>query len=215
MSQLMKDIEEYISSNRKHYDELEKRISDNIDGRCCHYKVEVINALIEVSEDIKTYLEIGVHNGTSMSYAVSTSKSIDCCGIDLFEDSKQPGLNAQFYWRKDGIQIERTHKNISSNNTSKSTVHLIQGDSTAEETYEQVKDKDIDLLFIDGNHTYGYVKKDFERYSTLVKPGGFIILDDYEPKWPGVVKFAKEIDSKKYETIGVYRNNELILRRVK
>jgi len=215
MSELLESIEMHISSNRDYYDELERKISQNIEGRCCHHKVEVISALLENTENISTYLEIGVHNGTSMSYAVSTSKPINCYGIDLFEESRHPGSNAQAYWTKDGIHMERTRKNILSNNASNSTVVLLKGDSTAQKTYDsllnELGNQQVDLLFIDGNHQYEYVKKDFNRYSELVRPGGFVILDDYEPKYPGILKFAKEIDSNKYERLGVYRNNELIL----
>ena len=52
---------------------------------------------------------------------------------------------------------------------------LIQGDST-------VVHKDItelyDAVFIDGNHSYEYVKKDLENYWSKVKPGGIIALHD-------------------------------------
>lgn len=215
MSDLMQEVKKYIHSNVDKYNSLSKKIDENINGRVCHHKVEIINALIEVGEGFETYLEIGVHNGASMSYAVSTSKRINCYGIDLFEESRHPGSNAQAYWTKDGIHMERTRKNILSNNTSNSDVVLLKGDSTAQKTYDsllnELKNQKVDLLFIDGNHHYNYVKKDFNRYSELVRPGGFVILDDYEPRYPGILKFAKEIDSSKYERLGVYKNNELIL----
>lgn len=37
----------------------------------------------------------------------------------------------------------------------------------------------LDVLFIDGDHTYEGCKKDFERFSSFVRPGGLIIFDDY------------------------------------
>jgi len=36
----------------------------------------------------------------------------------------------------------------------------------------------LDLLFIDGDHSYIGVKQDFENYSPMVKNGGLIILHD-------------------------------------
>lgn len=39
-------------------------------------------------------------------------------------------------------------------------------------------DQQVDLLFIDGAHTYRGAKKDFTRYSAFVKPGGYIVLHD-------------------------------------
>lgn len=38
--------------------------------------------------------------------------------------------------------------------------------------------KSVDLLFIDGDHTYKGAKKDFHRFSPLVRPGGHIVLHD-------------------------------------
>ena len=37
---------------------------------------------------------------------------------------------------------------------------------------------DIDLLFIDGDHSYEGVKKDFDLYSTILNPKGLILLHD-------------------------------------
>ncbi len=39
----------------------------------------------------------------------------------------------------------------------------------------------VDVLFIDGDHTYEGVKKDFELYSSLVKVGGIIAFHDIYP----------------------------------
>jgi predicted O-methyltransferase YrrM len=36
----------------------------------------------------------------------------------------------------------------------------------------------IDMLFIDGDHTYEGVKRDFELYRPLLKPGGIIAFHD-------------------------------------
>lgn len=61
-------------------------------------------------------------------------------------------------------------------------LHLIREDSHKAETLEKVKDalgrKKLDLLFIDGDHTYEGVKKDFEMYSPLVREGGLIAFHD-------------------------------------
>jgi predicted O-methyltransferase YrrM len=59
--------------------------------------------------------------------------------------------------------------------------------------------KKIDLLFIDGDHTYEGVKADFEKYLPLVKKGGLIafhdILDTPEHRAQNcyVAKFWEEI----------------------
>lgn len=86
---------------------------------------------------------------------------------------------------------------------------LIRGNSHNEITLEKVRNilnkKKIDLLFIDGDHTYKGVKKDFEMYSKLVKKGGMIALHDIikcKVERCNVNLFWDEIKSK-YDTIEI------------
>ena len=61
-------------------------------------------------------------------------------------------------------------------------IHLLRADSHNRETLEQAKrilgGRELDFLFIDGDHTYEGVKKDFKLYSPLVKKGGIIAFHD-------------------------------------
>ena len=41
-----------------------------------------------------------------------------------------------------------------------------------------LKDKKVDLLFIDGDHTYDGIKNDYLIYNKFVKKGGFIVFHD-------------------------------------
>lgn len=53
--------------------------------------------------------------------------------------------------------------------------HLLQVFHLVEDILKEHK---LDFLFIDGDHTYDGVKKDFEMYSKLVKKGGMIAFHD-------------------------------------
>ena len=61
-------------------------------------------------------------------------------------------------------------------------ISIIRADShkvaTINKLKKTLKGKLIDILFIDGDHTYGGVKKDFEMYGPLVKKGGIIAFHD-------------------------------------
>ncbi|MHA1724323.1 MAG: class I SAM-dependent methyltransferase [Promethearchaeota archaeon] len=61
-------------------------------------------------------------------------------------------------------------------------ISLIRADShdvsTLKKLKKKIKGKPIDVLFIDGDHTYEGVKKDFEMYGPLVKKGGIIGFHD-------------------------------------
>lgn len=66
--------------------------------------------------------------------------------------------------------------------TPKQKLHLLRGDSHSASMLEQLKmrlaGQPIDFLFIDGDHTYAGVKRDFEMYSSLVRKGGLIAFHD-------------------------------------
>lgn len=54
-------------------------------------------------------------------------------------------------------------------------------------------DKEIDVLFIDGDHSYKGVKADYEKYEPFVKKGGLILMHDVTYPRYGVKDFWKEI----------------------
>jgi len=60
---------------------------------------------------------------------------------------------------------------------------FFRGDSHTEEIFQKVKDfcPQFDFIFIDGDHTYEGVKKDFEMYKNLLSPRGVIGFHDIDP----------------------------------
>lgn len=80
-------------------------------------------------------------------------------------------------------------------------LYFLRGDSHSVEIagriFQILKDDKVDFLFIDGDHTYEGVKRDFEMYSELVRPGGIIAFHDIVPGPPekvgGVPTFWDEI----------------------
>ncbi len=64
-------------------------------------------------------------------------------------------------------------------------IELLRANSHEESTVNKVKEilkgKKLDYLFIDGDHTYEGVKKDFQMYSELVGSGGMIVFHDIAP----------------------------------
>jgi predicted O-methyltransferase YrrM len=66
--------------------------------------------------------------------------------------------------------------------------HFIRSDSHSIESLEQVRGilggAPLDVLFIDGDHTYEGVKRDFELYAPLVRRGGMVVLHDIAQHLP-------------------------------
>jgi predicted O-methyltransferase YrrM len=68
-------------------------------------------------------------------------------------------------------------------------IELVRGDSHSAESGRRIRrlldGKALDLLFVDGDHTYEGVKQDVADYAPLVRPGGIIVLHDIVPGGPG------------------------------
>jgi predicted O-methyltransferase YrrM len=70
-------------------------------------------------------------------------------------------------------------------------------EATAERVQAQLGGRRIDYLFIDGDHSYDGVRRDFDLYSPLVRPGGLIGFHDVSPEpslgTQGVLRFWREL----------------------
>ena len=80
--------------------------------------------------------------------------------------------------------IELVTENINQNNPWNHEYDLIKGSSHDSKVINYVKENypEIDLLFIDGDHTKKGVLQDWDDYSNLVTKGGIVVFDDY---WVG------------------------------
>jgi predicted O-methyltransferase YrrM len=138
----------------------------------------------------KYILEIGTANGgTLFCFCKLAQNDATIISIDLPEGPFGGGYPE---WK---IPIYQTFAK------ENQKLYLLRKDSHKEETLEEVKKilngKELDFLFIDGDHSYEGVKKDFEMYSPLVRKGGIIAFHDIvkHPPYVGceVEKLWKEI----------------------
>jgi predicted O-methyltransferase YrrM len=76
-----------------------------------------------------------------------------------------------------------------------SKVHLLVADSRTADP----PPAPIEVLFIDGDHSYDGAKADFERWGAFVRPGGHLLFHDavdtggYGNHYPGVVRLVAEL----------------------
>lgn len=126
-----------------------------------------------------TYLEIGSAGGGSLLCAfLATEKSRVCVNFIVIDP---------FVWKTE----MRFYKNTS----SIPRLRLIN--SKSDEAKKEIKDSSIDLLFIDGDHSYEQAKKDIINYWPKVKIGGTLLGHNYrQGVYPGVKKAVDEIFSK-------------------
>lgn len=145
------------------------------------------------SKPPKYVLEIGTSNGGTL-FLLSRVATEDACmiSIDLPFGAYGGGYPA---WKRP------FYKSFAQKDQ---TIRLIRADSHEQVTQEKVaailQVNKIDLLFIDGDHTYEGVKKDFDMYGPLVKDGGMIVLHDIvshrQVHGCGVDKYWDEIKNK-------------------
>lgn len=56
----------------------------------------------------------------------------------------------------------------------------------------QFVDKSVDVVYIDGIHTYQGCRDDIELYKNKVKTGGLLCGHDYQSRFPGVIRAVDE-----------------------
>ena len=61
------------------------------------------------------------------------------------------------------------------------------------EAVEQFKDGELCFVYIDGDHSYESVKNDLRVWWSKIRPGGFLVCDDYYTKrWVGLQRAIDE-----------------------
>tara|TARA_Y100000389_G_scaffold29518_1_gene25126 strand:+ start:2602 stop:3321 length:720 start_codon:yes stop_codon:yes gene_type:complete len=157
--------EESMNNSLKHLEKLDNIIS-------CHGHIHILFVIIDYLKDIYKrteikYLEIGVFKGSSICLCMQNPINVNYTGIDFFN------VNYGHKYPKENVI-----KNIDKYNIYNHKYQLITGNSTQETTYKQLNGL-YDIIFIDGDHSYSGVLKDFNIYNKFIKNKSFIIFDDY------------------------------------
>jgi predicted O-methyltransferase YrrM len=154
-------------------------------------------ALLAVFKEAKprVVMEIGTANGgTLFCFSKLAPADATLISIDLPNGEFGGGYPS---WK------EPVYRQFSKPNQE---LFLLREDSHTEQTLQKVKKilngRKIDFLFIDGDHTYEGVKRDFELYSSLVNEHGVISFHDVAPNGieenaGNVKKFWKELKDKR------------------
>jgi predicted O-methyltransferase YrrM len=177
--------------------EITENISKQMYGNTFHHHYHILYDIINLyPQDYNlNYVEIGCYAGGS-ACLVSQRKNTNIYSIDLGRP----------------ILPETVFKNIEKFNPHNNRFEYIQGNPQEQITLDRLRNfvQSVDVLFIDGDHSFTGVKNDFTLYSPLVKNGGYIVFDDYNDNQfsPQVKPAVDEIISnlEQYEIIGTLPN---------
>jgi predicted O-methyltransferase YrrM len=129
----------------------------------------------------RVVVEIGTHRGgTLVCWAAIAAASAHLVSIDM-PTEEWTGLGAR---EEDFARVRRRLRRGQ-------RLTAISGDSHAASTLARLHDAlqgaPVDLLWIDGDHSFAGVQQDFAMYSSLVARGGIIALHDVHAsdRWPG------------------------------
>ena len=151
----------------------------------------------------EVFVELGVHTGNSFCSICETLKrksiNFDSFAVDTWEGDEQAGFYKDEVFKELKEYVEKTFDN---------NVVLIR--STFDNAEKLFKDKSIDLLHIDGLHTYEAVKNDYKTWLPKMSDRGIIMFHDIAVKDGdfGVWKLWEEIKND-YPSFELHHSNGL------
>lgn len=171
-------------------------------------------SLIPIEKRSIQYLEIGAYCGGSavsvaQTYARHPESKITCIDpwVDYDEYDEYKGEQNTIY--------ENFCKNIKTYEIE-SKIIAIRGFS--HEVLPKLQDNCYDMIYVDGNHEAEYALEDLVLCFRKLKPGGYIIVDDYYFTQPDNVKKAVDafvsVYSKKIKVLNLDLNNQSFLQKL-
>jgi predicted O-methyltransferase YrrM len=133
-------------------------------GAYCSGKDEMIRLVGDLMKGNR-YLEIGTFDGVILSCLAQLYPSKEFHAIDIFKAGEATNSGCLKYF------ID--------NNSRFDNVYLYIG--TSVEVKDQLEGQ-FDLILIDGNHSYEWVKIDIQTMRPFVRIGGVMVFHDYDNK---------------------------------
>ena len=123
----------------------------------------------------KSIAEIGVYRGVRSREMIQAAKifnkNIEYFGFDLFEM-----INKKIQ-KKELSKIPYTKKDVQNKLSKHAKVKLFKG--YTKKTLDKLKNKKVDLIFIDGGHRLSTIQNDWIKSKKFQKKNTIIIFDDY------------------------------------
>jgi predicted O-methyltransferase YrrM len=158
------------------------RQPDGIDGWT---STEELKFLAERAKLASNIVEIGSWKGRSTKVLLEASQGF-VHAIDHFNGTDKDGDDWSGILAKEQDVKSEFLKNVG--HYPNLRLHEMSSGDAA----QFFNDNSLDMVFIDGDHTYKGVKQDIDTWLPKMKKGGIICGHDYDIGWPGVVQAVDE-----------------------
>lgn len=138
----------------------------------------------------KTFFEIGTNRGRTTWTVARNNPELELFSLDLPSQESLGEISLDLNDSDRDFFVDDWDRGEAYKGTpEEERITTLEGDSATFD-YTPYLGK-MDVVFIDGAHSYAYVKSDTENALRLLAPGGTIVWDDY-PSIPGVYTYLNE-----------------------
>ncbi len=140
-------------------------------------------------------LEIGTFDGnTTLQLAANAPQNATIFTLDLPDGANKAEKEIEEAdYRYVLSEEKRVRRYIGT--TYEKQIRQLFGDSATFDFGCVTKAGQPDLIFIDGSHSYEYIKNDTERMLKFLAPNGVILWHDYHPYWTGVCRYLADLSN--------------------
>ena len=148
---------------------------------------EVFNRVKIISnykKDIISILELGTHKGEFAKELYNHFKPSKMVLVDpwkyetehIYQKSWFGGSEMVFIGQSKQDKIYEDVKNMFKKEIDEKTIEIFRGNS---DKFFKLNNVFFDLIYIDGNHLYDFIKKDLINSIKFINQNGLIVCDDY------------------------------------
>ena len=145
--------------------------------------------------DARTYVEIGCKDGKTTGFVLANCPQVRAIAIDPWiQQQPSADVTRETYenWNFEKIEAE-FWKNVGEHKDRCQQVRCTSVEYAREAVNDSGRPRELyDVVFIDALHDYLSVGQDIALWWPLVREGGYLVLHDYNHKWPGVMRAVAE-----------------------
>lgn len=167
------------------------RIAGDVDDHILNYAMRMIASQVPLPHP-RAHAEIGTLFGGSLILTLFALREAGSQDLVLAIDPLS-GYYGQGNDVATGLPVTRetVEANLHAFGFLDGRVHLVTATSQSAVAIDALRGYHLASIWIDGDHSYQGLATDWANYSTLVRRGGYVLIDNYrDSAWPEVTEFV-------------------------